>query len=183
MRGRQAVEAVREAVRRLGVCILPICFATLAAVPASADASDSCLADAWIAQATRFVTEQTGSPVPEVCIRFANPEQLAGLVASAAAGRAHGDAVAAVFIPATREILIAHDLDPITPLARSYLVHELVHAQQFATAKHRRISCLGSLEGDAYDTQAHYLRIAGLEQDAFLLQLLGMLQSACEYTY
>ena len=64
----------------------------------------------------------------------------------------------------------------------SYLVHELVHAQQFAAHAHERVSCPGVLEGDAYATQALYLRAKGLGEEAFLLQVLGMFQSACGYS-
>jgi hypothetical protein len=180
--GQDAVEAALGASARFLSCLL-ICLAALTAGPASAETSARCLTDAWVIEARQFVAEQAGSPVPEVCVRFAGSEQLAALVPSAAAGRAHDEAIAAVFVPAKGEILLADDLDPSTALARSYLVHELVHAQQFATDKHRRISCLGSLEGEAYAMQAVYLRTAGFVEDAFLLQVLGVFQSACGYNY
>jgi hypothetical protein len=109
---------------------------------------------------------------------------LDALVPSATAGRAHGETVAALYVPATREILLAHDLDPATPLARSYLVHELVHAQQLEQHAHERASCAGALEGEAYNLQALYLHTQASQhrEDAFLLQVLGMFQSACGYS-
>jgi hypothetical protein len=115
-------------------------------------------------------------------VRAAKPKQLNVLVIPAALGKPQGETVAAVYVPATREILLADDLDPAAPLARSYLVHELVHAQQFARHAHERASCPGMLEADAYGTQALYLRTRGLQEEAFLLQVLGMFQSACGYS-
>jgi len=143
---------------------------------------DGCLEGVWIAEARAFVAEETGIPAPEACVRRASKERLDGLTFSAALDETHGEAVAAVYLPATQEILLADDLDPGTPLARSYLVHELVHAQQFASRAHERASCPGALEADAYDTQALYLRTKGLREEAFLLQILGMFQSACGYS-
>jgi hypothetical protein len=158
-------------------------FAISSPTPARADRSEGCLTGDWITEATAFVTEETGLPVPEVCVRLASLERLTALALPAVHGKAHGETIAAVYVPATREILLADDLDPNTPLARSYLVHELVHAQQFARHLDERVSCPGVLEGDAYGTQALYLRTKGLREEAFLHQLLGMFQSACGYSY
>ncbi len=155
----------------------------LGPMPSRADTSKGCLTGDWITEATAFVTEETGTPTPEVCVRLASQERLNALVLPAVPGKAHGDSVAAVYVPATREVLLAGDLDPSTPLAHSYLVHELVHAQQFAKHAEERVSCLGVLEGDAYGTQALYLRTRGLQEEALLLQVLGMFQSACGYSY
>lgn len=72
-----------------------------------------------------------------------------------------GNEFAALFLPTTREILLARNLDPATPLARSYLVHELVHAQEFAKRANVRSACSGALEGEAYNLQALYLSLHG----------------------
>jgi hypothetical protein len=157
-------------------------IAVLNHAPAHADSSGDCLTGGWIAEAITFVAEETDIPAPEVCVRSAKPEQLRGLVLPGTVGTAPNEAVAAVYVPATREILLADDLDPGRPLARSYLVHELVHAQQFAAHAHEQVSCPGVLEGDAYDTQGLYLRTKGLHEEAFLLQVLGMFQRACGYS-
>lgn len=156
--------------------------ATLGPVPARAAGSDGCLEGAWIAEARAFVAEETGTPVPEACVRLVRKEHLNEIVFPAALDETHGETVAAVYVPATREILLADDLDPGTPLARSYLIHELVHAQQFASREHEHASCPGVLEVDAYVTQALYLRTKGLREEAFLLQVMGMLQGACGYS-
>ncbi len=164
-------------------CVLALPWAAIDPAPARANGSGGCLEGDLITEARAFVAEETGNTAPEVCLRMAGKERLDGLVFPAAHDETHSEAVAAVYLPATREILLADDLDPGTPLARSYLVHELVHAQQFASRAHERASCPGTLEADAYDTQARYLRTKGLREEAFLLQILGMFQSACGYSY
>ncbi len=163
-------------------CILALPWAAIDPAPARADGSGGCLEGDWIAEARAFVAEESGIPAPEVCVRLAGKDRLDGLVFPVAFGESHGEAVAAVYVPATREILLADDLDPDTPLTRSYLVHEVVHAQQFASRAHERASCAGILEAAAYDTQALYLRTKGLREEAFLLQILGMFQGACRYS-
>jgi hypothetical protein len=167
---------------------LMACVALLSPVlicaPARAETPQGCLDSKWIKEVAHFVAEETRSQIPEVCVRFATQEQLNGLAPSAMTGKARGEIVAAVYVPATREVLLAHDLDPAAPLARSYLVHELVHAQQFGRHAHERASCVGALEGEAYNLQALYLytHTSQLREDAFLLQVLGMFQSTCGYS-
>ncbi|KLK89909.1 hypothetical protein AA309_28710 [Microvirga vignae] len=163
-------------------CGLASLLATTGLAPAGADGSDGCLEGDWISEARAFVTEATGTPAPEACVRLVRKERLDGLVFRVVLGGTHAEAVAAVYVPATREILLADDLDSATPLARSYLVHELVHAQQFASSAHEHASCPGVLEANAYGMQAHYLRTKGQPEEAFLLQVLGMLQGACSYS-
>jgi hypothetical protein len=181
---REPITALRHLARTAALiaCRLVLVLAMLGHTPAHADSVGGCLMDGWIAEVIAFVTEETGVPAPAVCVRSAKQEKLKMLVLPTAFGTARNETVAAVYVPATREILLADDLDPSTPLARSYLVHELVHAQQFATHAHERTSCLGELEGDAYGTQALYLRTRGLQEEALLLQILGMFQSACGYS-
>jgi hypothetical protein len=58
-----------------------------------------------------------------------------------------------------------------------------VHAQQFTSRAHEHVQCPGVLEADAYGTQALYLIAFGLREEALLLQILGMFQSACAYSY
>ena len=41
------------------------------------------------------------------------------------------------------------------------------------------ISCPGRLEAGAYGTRALYLRTKGQQEEAFLLEVLGMFQGAC----
>ena len=169
-------------VTALVACVLALPLAAIGLASASAGGSGRCLEGNWIAEARAFVANETGIPVPEACVRLAGKERLDGLVFPVALDGTHGEAVAAVYIPAAREILIADDLDPGTLLARSYLVHELVHAQQFASHAHEHASCPGMLEMAAYGTQALYLSTWGLREEAFLLQVMGMLQGTCGYS-
>jgi hypothetical protein len=168
---------------RYGTCGLALLLAAIGPAPARADGADGCLGGAWIAEVRAFVAEETGVPAPETCVRLASKERLDGLVFPAARGATHGETIAAVYVPATREILLADDLDPGSLLARSYLVHELVHAQQFTSGAHEHVQCPGVLEADAYGTQALYLSTWGLWEHAFLLQILGMYQSVCGDSY
>jgi hypothetical protein len=161
-------------------CVLAVSLlAAMGPAPARADGSGSCLEADWLAEARAFVTNETGIPAPEACVRLASKERLDGLVFPVGIGESHGETVAAVYVPATREILLADDLNPGTLLTRSYLVHELVHAQQFTSGVHEHVRCPGALEADAYGVQALYLRTKGVQEEAFLLQVLGMFQGAC----
>jgi hypothetical protein len=166
----------------LAACGL-LLLSTLSAVATShAPPSARCLSGEWIMQAAEFIAKETRLPIPEVCVRFERAEELNALSRSGLAGRAHSETVAAVYVPGTREILLADDIGPGTPLAVGYLIHELVHAQQFARHAHEHASCLGSLESEAYNLQALYLHEHELPDEAFLLQVLGMFQSACGYS-
>ena len=93
-------------------CGLALALAAIGPAPARADGSDGCLEGAWIAEARAFVAEETGIPAPEACVRLARKEHLNEIVFPAALDESHGETVAAVYVPATREILLADDLDP-----------------------------------------------------------------------
>ena len=54
---------------------------------------------------------------------------------------------------------------------------------QFESGAYARAPCVGWLEGEAYRVQASYLRTHGLAKDAFAIEMLGMLQSACAHFY
>ena len=167
----------------LFACGLVLATLVLKHAPARAETRAECIESSWVNDIAQFVTVETRSEVPEVCVRFAGQEQLNALVPFATSGKPTGESVAAVYDPATREVLLAHDLDTGTPLARSYLVHELVHAQQFRQHAHERAPCLGALESEAYNIQALYLHTSDSNrEEAFLLQILGMFQSACGYS-
>jgi hypothetical protein len=173
-------EARRKHARTTRIsCAVIVAYALLGRSPALGASPDGCIAGHWIAEAVSFVEGETGRPVPRVCVRWASPETVNRLILSPAPNETHGGAVAAAYLPVNGEIVLANDLDPGTPLARSYLVHELVHAQQFEARAYERASCPGALEGEAYEVQARYLRAKGLEDDAFLFEVLGMLQRAC----
>jgi hypothetical protein len=155
----------------------------LRGVGAAEDGVDSGCANAiWITNTVEFVAEVTRAPVPVACIKWASQKSLDILVASPAYSSSHTDAAAA-FLPSRNWIILADNLDTTTAVGRSYLVHELVHAQQYARGAPGKATCIGSLEGEAYSLQARYLRRHGLKQEAFLFEMMGMLQSACGIDY
>ena len=86
---------------------------------------------------------------------------------------------AGAYFPATGHIELAPELDLDTVYGRSFLVHELVHAYQYATGVQRSVACYDQLEYDAYQVQAAYLRANGEADRGARLAVLGVLLSAC----
>ena len=112
--GQDAVEAALGASARFLSCLL-ICLAALTAGRASAETSARCLTDAWVIEARQFVAEQAGSPVPEVaCASLVQNSLQRSFRQQPLDGRTT-KAIAAVFVPAKGEILLADDLDPAQP--------------------------------------------------------------------
>jgi hypothetical protein len=178
---------IRHAAGRRRVIYLMICSLLVASLmsagPLRAEGSEGCLTGREIDEVARFVAEETGTLVPEVCVRHA--DLTGGVIPqSSPDGTQRPHEVAALFIPATREILLAPDLDLTTPTARGYLVHELVHAQQLVRQAHSNASCPGSLEAEAYNLQALYLSVHGQgpSEETLLLQVIGMFQGVCGYS-
>ena len=149
----------------------------------SAKAADegSCLTDQWMMEPKAFVLEVTSTPLPDVCIRIVSQQRLNLAVGLSAHGAT--EHAAAAFLPDSAEIFLAEALDFGDRVSRSYLVHELVHAQQYVRGKLDTSKCQGLLEDEAYSLQARYLRRHLLKQEAFLFQITGMLQSACGIDY
>lgn len=108
-----------------------------------------------------FIATEGGYPVPAHCpviLRSDRLESTPGLRSQVGA-----------FVPATGDILLAHDLDTDTPLGRSYLLHELVHAAQYRSGVQTRVRCEGELEREAYHLQTLWLRKEGEFREAMLL--------------
>lgn len=80
---------------------------------------------------------------------------------------------AGAFFPDTGRIELAPDLDMTTVYGQSFLLHEMVHAAQFANGVDRRAPCPAALEAEAYRVQAQFLQEAGLSRDALLTRMLG----------
>lgn len=127
-----------------------------------------------------WASQSTGYPaqieVPRV--EFASTAQLQAHFAAGGANAA-GQQVAALYEPARNVILLDTTLDLSTPLGRSYLLHELVHALQFAAGRQAEVRCVGLLESEAYSTQARYLKDHDLPQAASLHSILGLMQAGC----
>lgn len=137
----------------------------------------------WIVEAAAFVQEATGAPVPETGFHRVPAARLDEAIFAGRPLREDWPEVGAAFDPGSGLILLADDLDLSRVFDRSYLVHEMVHAQQVVTGRAESAPCLGRLEGEAYAVQARFLRSYGMRQEAFLADLLGLLQSACSYAY
>ena len=80
---------------------------------------------------------------------------------------------AGAYFPETGRIELAPDLDLDTHYGRSFLLHEMVHAAQFAEGADARTRCPAALEAKAYRVQAQFLQQMGLTRDALLTRILG----------
>lgn len=80
---------------------------------------------------------------------------------------------AGAFLPASGAIELAPDLDLTSAFGQSYLLHELVHAAQYAAQPITRDACTAALEAEAYAVQSDFLRDAGLTREAVMLRLLA----------
>ncbi len=172
---------VMTAVLYFAVSALPLTVAQLApALGGPYGGETDC---ASMAELVAFVADETDYPPLRNCprVRVTNNEVLRAILALNAS--AHGAEPLAAYSAASAEILLGPEIVLTTPLGQSYLVHDLVHAHQFADAAPARAPCVGWLEGEAYRVQASYLRRQDLAQDAFAFELLGLLQSACAHAY
>ena len=150
---------------------------------AAGEARASRPADAVMAALAAYVAEQTGYPplraAPE--LRVVDAATLGTAVGSAGD---HGEGKPwAAYSRERHEILLHEQADLDSVAGRGYLVHELVHAHQFAADAHRDVPCTGALEGEAYRVQARYLRGHGAGDEAFTIRLLGLLWRACGQFY
>ena len=86
---------------------------------------------------------------------------------------------AGAYFPETGRIELAPDLDLDTHYGRSFLLHEMVHAAQFAEGAEARVPCPVALEAEAYRVQAAFLQDAGLVRDALFTRMLGEQLGTC----
>lgn len=86
---------------------------------------------------------------------------------------------AGAYFPETGRIELAPDLDLTTAYGQSFLLHELVHAAQFAEGADLRARCPAALEAEAYRVQAQFLQEANLTRDALMTRMLGDQLGAC----
>lgn len=136
----------------------------LAGPPASA--ADPC---ALVAELNRFLVDSTDhAPVACPEIGFSTLDDQPGLRSQAGA-----------YFPASGRIDLAPDLDLATAYGQSFLLHEMVHAAQFAEGADRRTPCPAALEAEAYRVQADFLQAAELARDALLTRFLGDQLGTC----
>jgi hypothetical protein len=82
---RDTTEAPREmrrpphAAARI-VCGLVVALVTLGPAPVRAAATGRCIEGDWTTEASAFVMEETGIPIPKICVRWVRKERLDGLV-------------------------------------------------------------------------------------------------------
>jgi hypothetical protein len=153
---KRCTDRARAAGRVGAIAVL---LGSLAYRPAAGDAG-SPDADALVVAAS-FVAQATNAPVPAVDLRRVDGASLSSIFA-AGGGKASTEEVLALYLPRANRVLLNEHLDLGDPYDLSYLVHELVHAQQFATQRAVRAACPGKLEFEAYGIQARFLRDHGL---------------------
>lgn len=142
----------------------PLILLCLAALPARSDGLCPLVArlNTWVTTITTHV------PPPCPQIGFTDLAGAVGVRSQAGA-----------FDPMTGRIELAPDLDLSTPYGESYLLHELVHAAQFANGADQTALCPAALEAEAYAVQAAFLRAAGLRDEALSVTLLSMHLGSC----
>ena len=134
----------------------------------------------YVIEASAFVAEETREDVPPVSVRRGRQQELQTAVfGDEPSHPLKRTQVAAAFYPVRGEIVIADDIDLTTSLGLSFLVHELVHSQQYAAGRHIHATCHGTLEAEAYAIQARFLRSRQQLREAVLFDILGLLQSDC----
>ncbi|MGL4236227.1 DUF6647 family protein [Tabrizicola sp.] len=86
---------------------------------------------------------------------------------------------AGAYFPDTGDIELAADLDLEGAYGQSFLLHEMVHAAQFAAGADQRVRCPAELEAEAYRLQAGFLRDNGLSREAMLTDFLASQLGSC----
>lgn len=141
-------------------------LATALLLAHSARAGEHC---ALVAALNRVLTDSTAyAPVPCPEIGFSVLAGAAGLRSQAGA-----------YFPESGRIELAPDLDLTTAYGQSFLLHEMVHAAQFAAGAQGTAPCPAALEAEAYRVQADFLLRAGLTRDALLTRMLGEQLGTC----
>lgn len=148
---------------KLAMAALVLCLAP-ASPGLAADCSD-------VADLLAFIAAEAGYPLPNDCPVIVRSD----LLESTPALRSQVGA----YVPATGRILLASDLDTDSPLGRSYLLHELVHAAQYRAGVETRVRCEAELEREAYHLQTTWLRRQGELREAMLLDWAAQALGRC----
>lgn len=83
------------------------------------------------------------------------------------------------YYPETTAILLPISMDLNNPEDFSYLMHQVVHAYQFAYGIDHKVDCKRQLELQAFSVQAQYLRDNGLEDEASEMFLTAKYRGTC----
>lgn len=137
------------------------------AIASTVQARDLCPQVAELNLALVRATDYAPVACPE--IGFALLEDQPGLRSQAGA-----------YFPDSGRIELAPDLDLTTAYGQSFLLHEMVHAAQFAEGADTEAPCPEALEAEAYRVQAAFLHQAGLTRDALFTRMLGEQLGTCE---
>lgn len=135
-------------------------------VPAPSRAAELCPMVAELNRTLVAGTDYQAVPCPE--IGFAALDGQPGLRSQAGA-----------YFPKTGRIELAPDLDLASAYGQSFLLHEMVHAAQFAEGADGLAPCPAALEAEAYRVQAQFLHAAGLTRDALLTRMMGDQLGSC----
>lgn len=141
-----------------------LCLSILSA--SGARAAELCALVGQLNDALVQGTDYRPVPCPE--IGFAALEGQPGLRSQAGA-----------YFPETGRIELAPDLDLSTAYGQSFLLHEMVHAAQFAEGAGQSVPCPAALEAEAYRVQAQFQQEAGLTRDALFTRMLGDQLGSC----
>ena len=147
-----------------------ILIGLFAMIASAARATDLCL---MAQDLNTYLATETGY-VPPPCPKI-------GLAVLPAGEGLHSQAGA--YFPENGRIELAPDIDLTTEYGKSYLLHELVHAAQYANGAEKKAPCVATLEAKAYGVQARYLIKMGDREDALTLFLLGTQLGQCGGSY
>ena len=114
----------------------------------------------------------------EVCPNIAFPPR-APVTDAPSQDRAAARAIGATFYPQSGTILLSprSDLNGIPGMAQ--LIHELVHAYQYATGRDAEVACKQELEPQAFAIQIAFLQDNGYDDEARRLAVKASLSGLC----
>ena len=159
-------EAIVNFLQKFSINLMKILLALLCLTTAPARADDLCPLVATLNTWVTRITDLKPPPCPQ--IGFTDLAGVAGVRSQAGA-----------YDPASGRIELAPDLNLSTAYGQSYLLHELVHAAQFASGADQTALCPAALEAEAYSVQAAFLRQNGLPDEALSITILSLHLGAC----
>ena len=159
----------------LVISILPLPTAAFAK-PADA----SC---ASLQELIAFVSAETDYAELAVCPRIVSVDSGLLLSSMSFSDPENQNEPLAVYLPIENTIRVSTEVDLNSPMGRSFLVHELVHALQFQSGAASSTPCLGALEEEAYRLQAGFLERAGLPQASLTYRLHALVMASCGQAY
>ncbi|MEO0911404.1 MAG: DUF6647 family protein [Pseudomonadota bacterium] len=131
-----------------------------------------------IARLSLYISGVTSFERVDECpqiIFSSNAPAAAGPVQDSAALRNIG----ATYYPATGAILISPFLDTESVPGQAVLLHQLVHARQYAIGMDRGLPCRALLEAQAYAVEARFLEENGYAEEAQAARLTGAMRARC----